>query len=221
MAVAKPNFGVLFTALLLLGLSGHANASLDYAAWAGSNKDGSWTRLAERAVSAAALARLTPTDIGFFCPRYPVLANQERQKFWVGLLSAMAKPESNFQPQRYYREKFVDRRGEPVISRGLLQISIESANQKRYSCAIPYPAKLHDPATNLHCGAKILARWVSADGVIAHSSKSQPTASLHLGGGRYWSVLRANKGHLPQIAAFTRQLPFCQAKRPARAAYSR
>ncbi len=220
MAVVKSRYG-LCIAGLVLGLTGHAHASLDYAAWADSNKDGSWTRLAERAVSAAALPRLTPTDIGFFCPRYPALANHERQKFWVGLLSAMAKPESNFQPQRYYREKFVDRRGEPVISRGLLQISIESANQKRYSCAIPYPAKLHDPATNLHCGAKILALWVSTDGVIAHSTKVAPTTSTPQGGGRYWSVLRSNKGHLPQIAAFTRQLPFCQSTRSPRPTYGR
>jgi hypothetical protein len=220
MASDAPKYGV-FIAGLLLGLACNANASLDYAAWAGSNKDGSWTRQAERAVTAAALPRLTPADIGFFCPRYPALAKQERQKFWVGLLSAMAKPESNFQPQRSYREKFADRRGEPVISRGLLQISIESANQKRYSCAIPYPAKLHDPATNLHCGAKILARWVSTDGVIAHNAKLPAQAAAHLGGGRYWSVLRTNKGHLPQIAAFTRQLPFCQSNRPTRHSYGR
>lgn len=215
MATDASKNGRLFASLLLAVVC-NTHASLDYAAWAGSNQDGSWTRLAERAVTAAALPGLLPADIDFFCPRYPALAKQERQKFWVGLLSAMAKPESNFQPQRYYREKFVDRRGEPVISRGLLQISIESANQKRYSCAIPYPAKLHDPATNLHCGAKILALWVSTDGVIAHNETLPSRNKVHLGGGRYWSVLRSNKGHLPQIAAFTRQLPFCQSNRPSR-----
>lgn len=203
MTQIKQSF-IVGVACLLFSMS--TDASLDYAAWAASNKDGSWTRMAERAVAASALPKLQPKDIGFFCPLYPRLTSKERKKFWVGLLSAMAKPESNFQPQRFYREKFADRKGQPVISRGLLQISIESANQKRYSCAVPYPAKLHDPATNLQCGAKILARWVRTDGVITQ----RKATSTYYGGGRYWSVLRADKGHLKTIAAFTRQLPFCQ-----------
>jgi hypothetical protein len=198
-----------FTSLCACSLT--SQASLDYAAWADSNKDGSWTRIAERAVAASTLPKLHPQDVRFFCPSYAGLSTKERKKFWVGLLSAMAKPESNFQPQRYYQEKFTDRKGKPVISRGLLQISIESANQKRYSCGVPYPAKLHDPATNLQCGTKILARWVSTDGVIAKRSvPRQAPSSTYYGGGRYWSVLRADKGHLTNIAAFTRQLPFCQ-----------
>jgi hypothetical protein len=186
-------------------ISAQANASLDYAAWAKSNLDGSWTRSAESAVANSPLVQLVPKDIVYFCPAYPKLHTLERRKFWVGLLSAMAKPESNFKPQRFYQENFKDRKGKPVISRGLLQISIESANQERYSCDIAYPAKLHDPTINLACGVKILAKWVKTDGVIAKHSEPR----VYKGGSRYWSTLRPQKGHLRLIADFTRSLPFC------------
>lgn len=191
--------------LLIMLMTFRVSASLDYAAWAQSNKDGSWTRSAESAVANSPLANLVPKDIVYFCPAYPKLHSQERRKFWVGLLSAMAKPESNFKPQRSYQEKFRDGKGRPVISRGLLQISIESANQQRYGCDIPYPAKLHDPLVNLACGVKILSKWVSTDGVIAKHSHPR----VHKGGSRYWSTLRPQRGHLRAIADFTRQLPFC------------
>lgn len=182
-----------------------AAATLDYAAWADNNSDGSWTRSAESAVAKSLLVQLVPKDIGYFCPSYHKLHDRERRKFWVGLLSAMAKPESNFKPERFYQEKFRDGKGQPVISRGLLQISIESANQQRYGCDIPYPAKLHEPAINLACGVKILSKWVSTDGVIA--KHSQPRS--YKGGSRYWSTLRPQRGHLRTIANFTRNLPFC------------
>lgn len=195
----------LLLAVATLIMSTQVYASLDYAAWAKNNRDGSWTRSAESAVANSPLTKLVPKDILYFCPAYPKLHAAERRKFWVGLISAMAKPESNFKPQRFYQEKFRDGKGRPVISRGLLQISIESANQQRYGCDIPYPAKLHDPGINLACGVKILSKWVSTDGVIA--KHAQPR--VHKGGSRYWSTLRPQRGHLRAIADFTRQLPFC------------
>jgi len=117
----------------------------------------------------------------------------------------MAKPESNFKPQSFYQEKFKDAKGRRVISRGLLQISHESANQPRYSCDIKQPHYLHDPKINLRCGVKIMSKWVKTDGVI-----SQPRWSTEpKGGSRYWSTLRPARGHLKTISEFTRGLPFC------------
>lgn len=189
-------------------------ASYDYAAWSAKNRDGSWTRTAESAVIRSALVNTVPADIGYFCPSYPNLNRLDRGRFWVGLLSAMAKPESNFKPEASYTERFHDSQGKRVVSRGLLQISIESANQKRYDCDIPYASKLHDPKINLHCGVKILAKWVHTDGVIAKTrgTNGQLTPSLRQpkGGARYWSTLRGKNGHLRNIADFTRNLPFCQ-----------
>ncbi len=197
-------------ALLWCAFSSHA--SLDYAAWSSTNQDGSWTRAAEQAVANSVLPRQVPADVHYFCPTYPTLSVQQRRKFWVGLLSAMAKPESNFQPHRYYTEKFADAKGRRVVSRGLLQISIESANQPRYDCDIPTATLLHDPKVNLACGVKILSKWVKTDGVIAKAKKPKPSNQLkpYVGGSRYWSTLREKHGHLAKIAEFTRALPFCR-----------
>lgn len=205
-----------FTVLLLIALcalpltsvvagSLSHNKSADYAAWSEKNQDGSWTRITEQAVAQSPLVRLVPADIHQFCPGYPALPQQQRSQFWVALFSAMAKPESNFKPQSFYQEKFKDAKGRRVISRGLLQISHESANQPRYACDIKQPQQLHDPKVNLNCGVKIMSKWVKTDGVI-----SQPRWSAEpKGGGRYWSTLRPQRGKVQSIANFTRQLPFC------------
>lgn len=194
----------LILSLLLLVLPCYA--SLDYAAWSEYNEDGSWTRATENAVSQSGLVKTIPADINEFCPRYQQLTTKERRKFWVGLLSAMAKPESGFKPEITYQERFKDAKGHRVVSRGLLQISIESANQKRYDCDIPQAGLLHDPIINLSCGVKILAKWVKEDGVIASKAKS----GTHKGGGRYWSTLRQQTGHLENIRRFTQDLTICR-----------
>lgn len=205
-----------FTALLLTALCALSvtsvvagslsyNKNVDYAAWSEQNQDGSWTRITEQAVAQSPLVKLVPADVQSFCPRYASLPQQQRSQFWVALFSAMAKPESNFQPQSFYQEKFKDGKGRRVISRGLLQISHESANQPRYACDIKQPQQLHDPKINLNCGVKIMSKWVKTDGVI-----SQPRWSAEpKGGGRYWSTLRPQRGKVQSIANFTRQLPFC------------
>lgn len=181
------------------------NKSTDYAAWSEKNLDGSWTRMTEQAVAKSPLVKLVPADVQSFCPLYASLPQQQRSKFWVALFSAMAKPESNFKPQSFYQEKFKDAQGRRVISRGLLQISHESANQPRYACDIKQPHSLHDPKVNLSCGVKIMSKWVQTDGVISQQRWSKDPK----GGARYWSTLRPQRGKVQSIANFTRQLPFC------------
>jgi soluble lytic murein transglycosylase-like protein len=181
-----------------------AHAQSDYAAWARSNADGTWTAAAEAAVKASALPGLRPKDITPFCPGYATRTPGERARFWVGLLSAIARRESRFDPATSYQESFNDSQGKRVISRGLLQISFESANQRAYSCQIARPEDLHDPAVNLACGVKILGFWVKKDGVIA----AYASGSIQ-GGGRYWSTLRENHGNLLELMAFTRKLSVC------------
>lgn len=188
----------------MAGSLSHQKSS-DYAAWSENNRDGSWTRITEQAVAQSPLSKLVPADIQNFCPRYASLPQQQRSKFWVALFSAMAKPESNFKPQSFYQEKFKDGKGRRVISRGLLQISHESANQPRYACDIKQPLSLHDPKVNLSCGVKIMSKWVKTDGVISQPGWSKDPK----GGARYWSTLRPQRGKVQQIANFTRQLPFC------------
>lgn len=180
-------------------------ADADYALWSAANGDGNWTQAAERSVRRTALARQTPNDISQFCPEYVRLDRDTRIMFWVALLSAMAKYESNFDPGLAYTEKFTDGAGEQVVSRGLLQLSIESASQPRYDCEIARAVQLHDPAANISCGVNILSTWVRSDGVIAFKD-GEPR-----GGARYWSVLRASNPARAEISSLTRGLEFCEA----------
>ena len=198
------SFTALFTASAIAGSLSHYKKT-DYAAWSTENPDGSWTRITEQAVAQSALVHLVPADVQNFCPSYARLTQKQRSQFWVALFSAMAKPESNFKPHSFYQEKFNDGKGRPVISRGLLQISHESANQPRYSCGVKQPHSLHDPKVNLSCGVKIMSKWVKTDGVISQSGWSKTPK----GGARYWSTLRPQRGKVQSIAGFTRALPFC------------
>lgn len=191
--------------LVLAFFSSSALACDDYASWRKVNKDCSWTNAAEKAAAASSLSTQSPSDVTDFCPSYPHLNAEKRNKFWAGLLSAMARPESNYKPSITYTENFTDGSGKKVISRGLLQISIESANQKRYSCGVKQSEDLHDSSINLACGIKILEAWVVNDQVIASYQKGTSR-----GGGRYWSVLRKSNNHLPEIMGNTSSLPFCK-----------
>ena len=181
-------------------------AAQDYAAWSKVNLDGSWTRTTEIAVATSSLPSLEPKDIGKFCPTYKRLPRKKRVQFWVGLLSAMAEFESNFNPKAAAKGPSKGRFGRRGINRGLLQISIESANQPGYSCDIKKSKHLHDPAIHLPCAVKILSTWVTADHVIASYKGDKKTR----GGGRYWAVLREKNGRLPAISNFTKNLSFCR-----------
>jgi len=194
------------TLLLLALFAAPAFACEDYASWRKVNKDCAWTNAAETATSESSLSSQNPSDITEFCPNYPNLKTDDRNKFWVGLFSAMARLESNYKPSATYVEgDIVDAANMSVVSRGLLQISIESANQERYSCNINTVDDLHDPSINLACGIKIMEYWVKNDNVIATYQKGK-----NRGGGRYWSVLRKSRGHLPEIMDNTSGLAFCK-----------
>lgn len=79
-----------------------------------------WTRIAEATVGATGLANATPKDAKNFCPAYAGLNPERRKIFWAGLLSAMARPESNFKPEATYVEPdILDANKQNVVSRGL------------------------------------------------------------------------------------------------------
>jgi hypothetical protein len=162
--------------------------------------------VAEAAVRETSLVRYLPDDIDRFCPTYALASSNDRVEFWVGLLSAMAKFESDLNPATVFTEKIKDKTGADVVSRGLLQISFESANQRRYACDIEHEESLHDPATNIGCAVRILSTWVGQDGVVAYGDSRRK----NMGGARYWSVLRRSRSSLPKIGDITRELRVCQ-----------
>ena len=81
---------------------------------------------------------------------------------------------------------------------------MESANQKDYGCGIKHAQDLHEVDVNLNCAARIMRHWVAQDGRVAAASKPA------VGGARYWSVLRAWRGHLDEISGFTKKLEVCK-----------
>lgn len=150
------------------------------------------------------LLDVIPADARTFCPNYRNLSYNDRKKYWIYIISAMTKFESGFNTNTKYKEDFNDSSGRPVVSRGLLQISIESS--KGYDCGMVDAQELHDPFKNLSCGVRILDRWVGRDGRIAGKVDSK-----WRGGARYWSVLRAgDKTSYKSILSWSNKLKMCQ-----------
>lgn len=135
-----------------------------------------------------------PEDYKSFCPEYPNLSPTQRVEFYAHLISTMSKYESAYKTEAVYEES-----GNllGVISRGLLQISFDSANG--YGCGLKSSQELHDPLINLNCGIIILNRWIGQrDKCIAMGR-----IGAWRGGARYWSVLRiSNKSAYPGIVEY-------------------
>lgn len=161
-----------------------------------------WTAAALAASRTHGLDQIVPEDIDAWCPGYRQARAEGRQAFWAGLMSALAKFESSYDPTVSYTENFVDSTGQLVVSRGLLQLSRESA--KGYGCAVVTGEELHDPSVNLDCAARILKRLVGRDGRIAS------TDTPWLGAAKYWSPFRAASKR-QDMADWTRTQPFCAA----------
>lgn len=162
-----------------------------------------WTELTRAAIDELApdLPTVVPADIAAYCPRYAELDRSARRTFWIALLAALARHESSLDPDTDYKEDFTDSTGRPVVSRGLLQLSRESANG--YGCKIADGRRLHDPAINLSCGVRILARWIDRDRVIADHVDGR-----WRGAARYWSPFR-RPAVRDSIARETAALPDC------------
>ncbi|WP_373353349.1 hypothetical protein [Pseudoroseicyclus sp. CXY001] len=155
--------------------------------WLARNAEsGDWFSFAAEAISdhGGALLSSTPADIGAWCPAYSGQSPEERTAFWAFLMSSLMRFESNYDPTTSYTEPFDDAAGNRVVSRGLLQLSIESANG--YGCGIGEAEELHDPRTNLSCAVRIMDRWVGGDGVIS----GQTASGSWRGMARYWSPFR-------------------------------
>lgn len=151
-----------------------------------------------------ALLESNPVDAKIFCPNYANLEESERKQFWAFFISSMVKFESNFDPKEAYTEGFTDSSGRYVVSRGLLQISLESS--KGYRCGFASEKDIHNPTKNLSCGIRILNHWMKKDVRIASRSGLN-----WKGGARYWSVLRAGrKTSYQSIVKWSNDLPFCK-----------
>jgi len=126
-----------------------------------------------------------------YCPQGMSQAN------YTHLMAAMAKYESNFNPQTTYKERFKNGRGEYVISTGLMQLSYESS--RGYGFRDATTEKLKDPYYNLDVGVAILKRLIERDGVL-----SEYRDGRWRGASAYWSTLRST-GKITEVKAYLRR----------------
>lgn len=119
---------------------------------------GRWTKATLTALEThgTALPDTIPADIETWCPAYPTASKAEREAFWAGLFSALAKHESTWNPRAV---------GGGGKWFGLVQIA--PATARGYGCAAKTGEALKDGAANLSCAVRIAAHTVPRDGVVA------------------------------------------------------
>jgi len=159
-------------------------------------KEGSdlWTRAAMTAIAGHGdgLDSLIPRDIANWCPAYSANGTHKRRAFWVGMMSALAKHESTYNPQAV---------GGGDLWYGLLQIYPDTA--RRYGCRAQTGTALKDPEDNLSCAARIMNVTVARDNAIAvRDSRWRGVAAD-------WGPM-SNRNKIAEMSAWTRAQSYCQ-----------
>ncbi len=152
-----------------------------------------WTTSTLLAVSTKdpVLSEQVPADITAWCPAYPKADLGARRAFWAGLLSAVAKYESSWNP-------VASGGGGRWI--GLMQIAPQTA--ANYGCAATSAGALKDGSANLQCAVEIMSDQVAKDGLVAGAGNR--------GVGRDWMPLRDSTKRA-EMAEWTRAQPYCAA----------
>ncbi len=152
-----------------------------------------WTQKTLMAVAGedAELAQSVPRDIGQWCPGYAQADLTDRRAFWAGLMSAVAKHESTWNPA-------ASGGGGRWI--GLMQIS--PATARNFGCEATSTAALKDGAANLSCAVEIAARQVGQDDAVIGNGRQ--------GMARDWMPFR-NASKRAEMAAWTSSQDYCQA----------
>ena len=183
------------TALALAGCvdtTGTEEATLPAARWDFHPEAQRWTEATVTALEGpgAPLVSLVPRDIETWCPGYATASEANRKAFWVGLLSALAKHESTWQPTVS---------GGDGRWHGLLQIAPGTA--RGYGCEARSAAALKDGAANLQCAVRIMGRTVPRDGVISAGGRG-----IAADWGPFHQSSKRN-----EMIAWTRAQPYCAA----------
>lgn len=151
-----------------------------------------WTESTLIAISSKdpILSEQVPADISAWCPGYSQAPVEARRAFWAGLMSAVARYESTWNPK-------ASGGGGRWI--GLMQISPRTASQ--YGCEATSPGALKDGEANLECAVEIMSTQVARDGLVAGNGSH--------GIGRDWAPLRSSEKRAA-MAAWTREQPYCK-----------
>jgi hypothetical protein len=192
-----PVIGMVFFALALSAcVSTQSKDEMSFVAppmqWDHHPEAGEWTESTLVAISTKdpLLSSRVPADIDTWCPGYVEAPIEERRAFWAGLLSAVAKYESTWNP-------VASGGGGRWI--GLMQISPRSA--ANYGCEATSAGALKDGEANLECAVEIMSEQVAKDGLVAGGGNR--------GIGRDWAPLRSDSKR-SAMAAWTREQPYCQ-----------
>lgn len=170
-----------------------ANAALPEvpARWDHRPEADNWTAAAFVAVAEkdAVLAARVPGDIAAWCPGYAKAPLDDRRAFWVGLMSAVAKHESGWNPAA------AGGGGRYV---GLMQISPTTARAN--GCDATSAGALKDGSQNLACAVEVFSRDIARDGVVSGKGNR--------GMGRQWTPFR-KAGKRAEMAEWTASQPYC------------
>lgn len=153
-----------------------------------------WTRAAMVAVGAhgAGLDSVIPRDIKTWCPSYAENSPTLRRAFWVGMMSALSKHESTYNPRAV---------GGGNLWFGLLQIYPDTA--RRYGCRATTGEALKNPVDNLSCAARIMAVTVARDRAVAlRDSRWRGVAAD-------WGPM-TKPSKIAEMAAWTSRQAYCQ-----------
>lgn len=151
-----------------------------------------WTQTTLEALEAHddVLAETVPADVAAWCPGYATASIEDRRAFWAGLMSAVARYESTWNPK-------ASGGGGRYI--GVMQISPVSASY--HQCEANTVSELKDGAENLECATQMMAKAVANDGLVVGGGNR--------GIGRDWMPFR-NAEKRAAMAAWTRAQPYCQ-----------
>ncbi len=162
--------------------------------WAHKRGSDIWTRAAMVSVASygKGLDSIVPRDIDRWCPAYRENAPRDRRAFWVGMMSALAKHESTYNPRAV---------GGGDLWYGLLQIYPDTA--QRYGCRARTGEALKNPTENLSCAARIMNVTVLRDNAVAvHDGRWRGVAAD-------WGPM-SNRGKIAEMSAWTAAQPYCQ-----------
>jgi hypothetical protein len=122
----------------------------------------SWTETTLAALDShgGSLVSTMPADIDTWCPAYKTADVEGRKVFWTGLLSALAKHESTWNPAAV---------GGGGKWFGLVQIA--PATARGYGCEARSGEALKNGEANLACAVRIMNVTVPRDGVVSQGMR--------------------------------------------------
>lgn len=159
--------------------------------WDHRSESTAWNSTAIKALKShgATLPAIVPHDIETWCPGYTSASLEDREAFWVGLISALAKHESTWNPAAV---------GGGGRWFGLVQISPSTA--RLYGCSAGSGSALKNGSENVDCAIRIMSRTVQRDGVVSRGMRG-----VAADWGPFHSSTKRN-----DMIAWTKAQPFCQ-----------